>query len=60
MIGVVNNSELKYSVITTTYFVLNSTEESVKYQTLCQIKPREMQIAQQQFNSKTVHGQQRS
>ena len=46
--------ESKNLVITTTLFVKNINEESVKWQILCQIKPREIQIAQHQFNSKTV------
>ena len=50
----------KYSVITTTQLVKNNNEESVKQQTLCQIKPRDIQIAQHQFNSKTVYKKQRT
>jgi len=45
---------IQYSVSTTTYFVPNSDKAIVKYRTLCQIKPREVQIAEYQFNSKTV------
>jgi len=41
-------------VISTTQFVPNSNYVSVKQQTLCQIKPLEIQIAQHHFNSKTV------
>ena len=40
-------------MILTTHFVQNSSEEDVKYwckQTLCQIKLREIQIAQHQYN----------
>jgi len=37
-----------------TQFVKNSNKESVTQQILCQIKPREIQIAEHQFNSKTV------
>jgi len=51
--------ELQYSVVTTTQFVPNSNEKCVKWQTLCQIKPREIQIAQHQFSSMTFHKKQR-
>ena len=50
-----------YSVITTIQFVKNSNKESGKLKTLCiwqtlsLIKPREIQIAHHQFNSKTVY-----
>jgi len=50
--------EFKYSVITTKLFVRNSDKECVKHQILCQIKPREIQIAQHQFNSKTFYTKQ--
>jgi len=50
--------QLQYWVIITTWFVPNSNWESVKWQTLCQIKPVEIQIAQHHFNSKTVYKKQ--
>jgi len=47
-------------VITTTQFVPNSNGKSVKRQTLRQIKPRKIQIAQHQFHSMTVSKKQRT
>ena len=45
--------EFKYSVITATQFVNTNNQESVELKTLCQENPREMPIAQHQFNSRT-------
>ena len=42
-------------MITTTQFEKYSVKESVEQQTLFQIKPREIQIVQHQFNSKTLY-----
>jgi len=50
--------DFKYSVITTTLFVKIINKESFKCQILCQIGPREIKIAQHQFNFKTVHKKQ--
>jgi len=52
--------ELQYWVNITTKYAPNSNWESVKEQTLCQIKPLEIQIAQHHFNSKTVYKKQRT
>jgi len=51
---------LQYSVNTTTQFVPNINEQSVKQLTLCQTKPCEIQIAQHQFqvDSKTIYKKQ--
>jgi len=50
--------ELQSLVIKTTQFESNSNEESVKQKAICQIKPREIQIAQHRFNFKTVYAEQ--
>ena len=47
-------------MIATTQFVPDCKSESVREQTLCQIKPLEIQIAQHHFNSTTVNKKQRT
>jgi len=48
--------ELQYSGMTTTQLVPNSTKKRVKWQPFVKsnLEPSEIQIAQHQFNSKTV------
>ena len=52
--------QLQYWVIITTLFVPNSNWESVNWQTLCQIKPLQIQVAQHHLNPKTVYKKQRT
>ena len=47
-------------MITRTQSVANSNWERVKQQSICQIKPREIQITQHQFNPRTVYTKQRT